>query len=224
EFSIVPIVLGTQAPKTVEKIASALKPYFTDENLFVISTDFSHYPSHKNAVKIDNSTADAVVSNSPREFLKTIGKLEAEGIENLATCVCGWTSVLTLMYMTEEDKNITYHKVKYMNSGDTPYGDSLRVVGYWSISVTNSETKKGKTGFSLDKKDKGELLRIARNTIETFIKEGKIINIDDKGFSNQLHTPTGAFVTLHSSDGKLRGCIGQFDAKIPLYKVISSID
>ncbi|MBE9510003.1 MAG: AmmeMemoRadiSam system protein B, partial [Bacteroidetes bacterium] len=223
EFSIVPIVLGTQAPKTAEKIANALKPYFTDENLFVISTDFSHYPSQENAVKIDNSTADAVISNSPRELLKTIGKLETEGIENLATCMCGWTSVLTLMYMTEADKNITYHKVKYMNSGDTPYGDSSRVVGYWSICVTSSATKKGETGFSLDKKDKVELLNIARKTIETFIKEGKIKNIEDEEFSNRLHTLTGAFVTLHSSDGKLRGCMGQFDAKKPLYKVISEM-
>lgn len=223
EFSIVPVILGTQAPKTVEKIANALKPYFTEENLFVISTDFSHYPSYENAVKVDNSTADAIVSNSPRELLKTIGKHEAEGIENLATCVCGWTSVLALMYMTEEDKSITYHKVKYMNSGDTSYGDSLRVVGYWSICVTSSETKKGETGFSLDKKDKVELLKIARNTIETYTKKGKIVNIDNKGFSSQLHTPAGAFVTLHSSDGKLRGCIGQFDAKIPLYKVISEM-
>ena len=223
EFSIVPIVLGTQAPKTAEKIANALKPYFTDENLFVISTDFSHYPSQKNAVKIDNSTADAVVSNSPRELLKTIGKHEAEGIENLATCMCGWTSVLTLMYMTEEDKNITYHKIKYMNSGDTQYGDSLRVVGYWSICVTNSSSRKGEIGFSLDKKDKVELLKIARNTIETYTKKGEIVNIDDKGLSSRLHTPVGAFVTLHSSDGKLRGCIGQFNAKIPLFKVISEM-
>ena len=223
EFSIVPVILGTQAPKTAEKIANALKPYFTDENLFVISTDFSHYPSQANAVRIDNRAADAVVSNSPRELLKTIGKLEAEGTENLATCMCGWTSVLTLMYMTEEDKNITYHKVKYMNSGDTPYGDSFRVVGYWSICVTSSETKKGETDFFLDKKDKVELLKIARNTIETYTRKGKIINIDDKGFSSRLHTPAGAFVTLHSSDGKLRGCIGQFDAKIPLYKVISEM-
>ena len=223
EFSIVPIVLGTQAPKTVKKIANALKPYFTDENLFVISTDFSHYPSQENAIKVDNSTADAVLSNSSGEFLKTIGKHEAEGIKDLATCVCGWTSVLTLLYMTEADKNITYHKVKYMNSGDTPYGDSLRVVGYWSICVTTSETKKGETGFSLDKQDKFELLRIARTTIETYIKDGIIENIDNEGFSNKLHTPVGAFVTLHSSDGKLRGCIGQFDAKIPLYKVISEM-
>ena len=223
EFSIVPVILGTQTPKTVEKIANALKPYFTDENLFVISTDFSHYPSKENAKKIDNKTADGIVSNSSKDFLKTISKLEAEGVENLATCVCGWTSVLALMYITEEDKNITYHKVKYMNSGDTAYGDSLRVVGYWSICVTNSETKKGETGFFLDKKDKVELLKIARNTIETYTKNGKIKNIDDKGFSSQLHTPAGAFVTLHSADGKLRGCIGQFDAKIPLYKVISEM-
>ncbi|MCH7657691.1 MAG: AmmeMemoRadiSam system protein B [Bacteroidetes bacterium] len=223
EFSIVPVVLGTQSPRVIEKIARALKPYFTSENLFVISTDFSHYPSHENAVRIDNSIADAVVSNSPAELLNTISKHEKEGIENLATTLCGWTSVLTLMYMTRGDKDISYHKVKYMNSGDTQYGDNSRVVGYWSISVTSKTKGKKETGFSLDKNDKMDLLHIARNTMEFYVNNGKIISIDDEKFSNHLHTPAGAFVSLHSSDGKLRGCIGQFDAKDPLYKVISEM-
>ena len=50
---IVPILLGTQDPSVCRKISEALKPYFTDENLFVISTDFSHYPAYDDAVKID---------------------------------------------------------------------------------------------------------------------------------------------------------------------------
>lgn len=223
DFSIVPIVIGSQDKKTPEKIADALKPYFTKDNAFVISTDFSHYPPEKDADITDNNTADAVVSNSPEKLLKTIKEQESKGIENLATCMCGWSSVLTLMHITSGNKNVSYHKVKYMNSGDSPYGDSDQVVGYWAISVTNSKPEDSKTGFYLDKEDKSNLLDVARNTIKAYIKKGKIIDINDKKFFSRLHTPAGAFVTLHTSDGKLRGCIGQFNAINPLYKVVSEM-
>ena len=51
---IVPIIIGTHNESTVKKIAEALKPWFTPENLFVISSDFSHYPSYTDANRTDN--------------------------------------------------------------------------------------------------------------------------------------------------------------------------
>lgn len=38
---IVPIIIGTERPAVLEEIARILKPYFTLENLFIISSDFS---------------------------------------------------------------------------------------------------------------------------------------------------------------------------------------
>ena len=54
---IVPIIIGTNNTSTIKKIAEALKPWFTDDNLFVISSDFSHYPSYKDANETDKLTA-----------------------------------------------------------------------------------------------------------------------------------------------------------------------
>src|SRR4030042_4125146 len=85
EFRIIPVVIATQNPKTCKEIADALKPYFTDENLFVISTDFSHYPSYENANKTDKLTADAILSTNPQELIRTLDANESKGIDNLAT-------------------------------------------------------------------------------------------------------------------------------------------
>ena len=57
---IVPIIIGTNNESTVKNIAEALRPWFTPENLFIISSDFSHYPAYKEANEADNSTAMSI--------------------------------------------------------------------------------------------------------------------------------------------------------------------
>ncbi len=69
DFQLVPILLGTQSPKTCQKIARALEPYLSEDNLFVISADFSHYPDYRDATEVDIKTAKAICSNSTGEFL-----------------------------------------------------------------------------------------------------------------------------------------------------------
>ena len=47
--AIVPIIISTNDYRKLKRIAEVLKPYLTEENLFVISSDFSHYPSYEDA-------------------------------------------------------------------------------------------------------------------------------------------------------------------------------
>ena len=235
EFKIVPIVLGTQDPESCKKIASALAPYFNTNNLFVISTDFSHYPPYEDACKVDNLTASAIISNNPDELLKTLKKNSQMNISNLATSLCGWTSVLTLMYITADIPGIKYFPIEYKNSGDALYyGDKTRVVGYYSIVVVKeesettmsateaSEDNRKKKDFELTAEDKKTLLEIARTTVEEYIENREIPPVNAKGFSENLLAMTGAFVTLHEK-GNLRGCIGRFEPDIPLYKVVQEM-
>jgi AmmeMemoRadiSam system protein B/AmmeMemoRadiSam system protein A len=234
-FKIVPIVIGTQYAETCKKIAAALEPYFTTDNLFVISTDFSHYPSYEDACKVDNLTASAIISNNPDELLKTLKKNSQMNIPNLATSICGWTSVLTLMYITQDMPGVKYYPVVYKNSGDARYyGDKSRVVGYYSIAVAKedtettissekaSENNPKKKDFELTAEDKKILLDIARNTVEEYVENREIPPVNTRGFSSNLLTNTGAFVTLHKK-GNLRGCIGRFEPDIPLYKVVQEM-
>ena len=232
DFKIVPIVIATQSRNTVKKIAEALKPYFTRENLFIISTDFSHYPDYEDAVEVDKATADAIITGIPEELLSTLRKNEQKGIPNLATSLCGWTSVLTLMYITEGNSGIKYEPVEYRNSGDAKnYGDKSRVVGYYSIAVVaknsnpvenKSADQTGKDELILSVEDKQKLLEISRNTLEQYIRTGKIPVVREDELSDKIKTCCGAFVSLHVN-GKLRGCIGNFSQDIPLYKVVQEM-
>jgi MEMO1 family protein len=222
-FKIVPIILGTQSPEICKKIARALKPYLGGNNLFIISSDFSHYPPYDDALVVDRRTCNAILTNKPDSLLKTLKENEDRNVTNLATSMCGWTSGLTLLYMTENDPDIKIAPVFYQNSGDTKYQDKKQIVGYWSIVLSKKENIiPGQSGFNFTKKDKKELLKIARTTIEQYIKSNKTPNLIATDFSDMLKTPCGAFVTL-KENGALKGCIGRFTAEEPLYKVIQEM-
>lgn len=47
--SIVPIIIATQKLSILQEIARVLQPYMNERNLFVISSDFSHYPAYLDA-------------------------------------------------------------------------------------------------------------------------------------------------------------------------------
>jgi AmmeMemoRadiSam system protein B/AmmeMemoRadiSam system protein A len=223
DFLIVPIILGTQSPETSKMIAEALKPYLNEKNLFVISSDFSHYPSYEDACVVDKATADAIITNSPAALLKVIQENESKGIDDLATSLCGWTSVLSLLYMTENRSDMAYKAIQYQNSGDSKmYGDKNRVVGYYSIVVEEVKSTVKGDGFSLNPEEKEQLLEIARQTMEEYVVKGKTPWIDRKTLSERLIQPFGAFVTL-KKDGLLRGCIGRFEASGPLYEVVQQL-
>jgi AmmeMemoRadiSam system protein B len=220
-FRLVPIVIGTQSPEVCKKIADALKPYLNSKNLFVISSDFSHYPSYEDAKKVDKITADAILTNSPDELLRVLGKNEEKNIPNLATSLCGWTSVMTLLNMTRYASDISTDIICYKNSGDSEYGEKSRVVGYNAIAFSLKQEKDA-SSFELRPEDKKELLAIARKTVNLYVKDRKVPEIDSGKLSKLLRRHAGAFVTLHKG-GDLRGCIGRFDATEPLYSVVQKM-
>lgn len=220
-FTIVPLIVGGESPKTCSQLASALKPFLTGENLFIISTDFSHYPGYSDANLSDSIMAGAVLSNSSKAFLKAKQTQESGGIPNLVTAMCGWSSVLTLLDMTENNPDYAFQKLFHKNSGDSQYGEKDRVVGYYSIALVKK--KEGDSpGFYLTDEDKTALLRIARNTIQQYISNRTVPWMDKNQLSPNLLVPAGAFVTL-SEYGSLRGCIGSFQATEPLYRIVQSM-
>ena len=203
DYQLVPIILGTNNADDCKIIARVLAPYFTPENLFVISTDFSHYPSYDDAMENDYETAAAITSNNPKKLLQVIEENKKKKISHLATSLCGWTSVLTLLYLTE-NKNLEYHKIDYQNSGDARlYGDKDRVVGYWALSVAE------KSDFSVSEIEKEELLRKAKYSIEHYLGTGNRANPKPPKTKGILNDEAGVFVSIYVND-ELRGCIGNF--------------
>jgi len=53
-------------------------------------------------------------------------------------------------------------------------------------------------------------IKLAKNTVETYIKTGKIITSPDNLPQEMYTRRAGVFVSIHKRDGSLRGCIGTF--------------
>jgi AmmeMemoRadiSam system protein B/AmmeMemoRadiSam system protein A len=217
---IVPLVMGTSSLASARELATALLPYFTPENLFIISSDFSHYPSYKDAVRIDKRTCDAILTKDPEMFYNTLRKIGGESVKNLVTPSCGWSSIMTMLYMADRREDLELSPVRYGNSGDANIGDKERVVGYWSIA--GHEIPPENRPFALNDKEKETLLDISRSTLETYIKTGTLATLPAEELTSTLKQPCGAFVSLYMG-GRLRGCIGNFAPDKPLYAVIQEM-
>lgn len=214
QFEIVPILIGTRDPATCQEMAQVLKPWFTPENLFIISTDFSHYPAYDDAVATDKETAEAILKNNPDSLLSTLERHKSKHIEGLTTSLCGWSAVLTMLYITTTCNNIAFENVLYENSGDTPLGDKSSVVGYHAIVAVEKQP----ADFSLSVADKKELLIRAKASITSFFEDTATDDLPDSQ-NPVLQKPAGAFVSLYKA-GKLAGCIGHIGEDEPLWRVV----
>jgi AmmeMemoRadiSam system protein B/AmmeMemoRadiSam system protein A len=216
-FKIVPVIIGTNEAKNCQKIAESLKPYFTDENLFVVSTDLSHYPDYSEAKKIDENTLKAITKNNVSALLEMLNVNDSKGIKNLATSLCGWTSVITLLYLTEK-QDMSIIKIDYQNSGDSKrYGDKERVVGYGALAVFNNEDS-----FYISSEEKKILLETARESIANYLETGKRKNLLTGKPKGILGKEAGAFVSIYINK-KLRGCIGGFAQGKPLLELVQQM-
>ena len=243
---IVPIVIATQNWQKLEQIAEALLPYFNEKNLFVISSDFSHYPSYKDAQQVDGATGEAIKTGSVYKFVEALEKNENLGIRNLDTSACGEAAIAVLLMMTEDSKGIQIHHIRYCNSGDSQYGGHDRVVGYHAFAFTREEkgarvptvpafeegkaspqpSPQGKGGgeqttaeFQLSDADKAALKEIARESIRlSFFGR----NYKPENLSPTLKQKCGAFVSLHKH-GRLRGCIGHFGEDHTLGEIVAQM-
>lgn len=250
--AIVPILIGTRNTTVLKAIASGLQPWFNDRNLFVISSDFSHYPSYEDAKRVDRLASDAIIKCDPDTFLRTINSIESGGTENLATAMCGWPAGLVLLYMAEKSQDLHSRNVEYTNSGDAKVGSKDEVVGYNAIVIEKKTEVASRSAsadsdavshdthaehgpsaaivdqvstddpFTLTAEEKQTLLGIAREAIMARLNGRKPASPDKSILTPRLREPLGAFVTL-TKDGDLRGCIGRFTSPDPLWEVVAAM-
>jgi AmmeMemoRadiSam system protein B/AmmeMemoRadiSam system protein A len=221
---VIPIIIGTNNTEKIKKIAEILKPWFIPGNLFIISSDFSHYPSYKTANEVDRNSADAIISGDPKKFLATLKMNSNAGDPGLVTSMCGWTSGLLLMYLAEGNNSLEYKRIDYCNSGDSKYGNKDEVVGYNAIVLIEKSsgtqvTKNLSDEVKFSENEKKQLISLARDNIKSLLYEKKRISVDKDKLPEVFRKPYGAFVTL-KIDGSLRGCIGRFISSDPLYEVV----
>ncbi len=221
---IVPIIIGTQRLGVLQDIAEVLEPYFNEENLFIISSDFSHYPSYEDARKSDLFLAETITSGGLEEFLHALTQIDRMGFIGQDTAACGANAIAVLLAIMDSQGRGRFagDHVMYKNSGDSTYGDRDRVVGYNSIVFKRLERPARNILpedhlFNFTDQEKEAMISTARASIYSSLRmdydgdDSPVGILKEKGY--------GVFVTLYLR-GRLRGCIGRFTSPSTLHSTI----
>lgn len=128
EFKLVPIVIGDQSKMFVNELADVLQNFVNDENLFVASSDLSHFYKREKAMLKDGRIVDHI---NNFEFGELQSDLETKKCE-----ACGGGAIVAVMKSLKEKK---YEHSKVLSQTDSGYitGDTSEVVGYLSAVIYN---------------------------------------------------------------------------------------
>jgi hypothetical protein len=218
QFKMVPIVMGDSRYDACRALGIALAKAVEGTNtLILISSDLSHYHTYDEAEQMDHQILQMI---QEWDYLSLSQNIE----RNLWNGPCGGGPIVAGMIAAERLGAYHAQLLKYANSGDVT-GDKSRVVGYGALAlVAEKETKKhGRKSaeFTLTPGEKQELLKIARTSVETAVRQKKLYKVPADE-PEALRTARGAFVTL-KEHGDLRGCIGYMSPVKPLVETVRDV-
>lgn len=212
-FKLVPIVMGDQSYESCRALGVGLAKLIKNpKTIIVASSDLSHFHNYAEAVKLDKKVLNAI---EEWDYFNMSRNLRSRIWE-----ACGGGPIVATMIASEKLGANKAKIIKYANSGDVEIGDKSSVVGYASVVFYEDATtgKKMDSGIKLNKAEQEYLLRIAKESVETVVRKGKVLNCNSGGFSS-LSIDRGAFVTLNK-EGHLRGCIGYTAPMQPLCQTV----
>jgi len=126
---IVPIIFGNQNFANAENLAEILKEEFaekTEETVFIVSSDLSHYYDDETARRMDLKLAHNIEE-------KKISNLEHD-LRSKVVEACGFGGILALLHLAKFLKYDKVENLHYSNSGDVN-NDYSQVVGYLSSVI-----------------------------------------------------------------------------------------
>lgn len=134
DFKIVPLMFGNPTIKNCRILAKAIKAASGGKKVFLLaSTDMSHYPDHKSAYTLDNTTLDLIRAVDIKNLFKHVVKHGTNSeFAGVRTAICAAGGVGTALIYSKSMGMNHVEVLKYANSGDVPRGDKGRVVGYSS--------------------------------------------------------------------------------------------
>ncbi len=227
---IVPAIFGRQGLANIEAVSAGLEKIARDNRILVVATsDLSHYKPYEAANALDAETVDMILRGDPLGM--------AGYASERRDAMCGPAPVLAVLSFAQS-QGAKPVLLKYANSGDTA-GTKDAVVGYVSIifvkddrpgedasarepknpvAAIAEEYREAAGEEYLTQSDKKALLELARKSVESIVRDKKLIAVDEPE-SRRLAENGAAFVTLHLN-GRLRGCIGRMEPAAPLYETV----
>ena len=215
QFQLVPVIMGDQSYDACRALGVALAKLVQGTNtLIMVSSDLSHYHTYDEAVGLDHKTLNAIAEYDYFDLARNLDLRVWEA--------CGGGPIVATMIAAERLGATQAKVLHYANTGDVT-GDHSRVVGYGAVALVKAAgaAKTDEAPFSLTSAEKDALLKIARQSVETSVREGKSYEGSTGGLE-ALARERGAFVTI-TKNGQLRGCIGYVAPVKPLYLTVRDV-
>lgn len=208
-FKIVPIIMGQVDFGLCQELANRLVSLIGNRKdvLVIASTDMYHGYDYDEAEAIDRFTLSVLEEMNPQKLYNKISEGTAQ--------FCGGNGVVVTMLTA---KGLGHNKLKVLKYANSAQITNRKVKGVWTVGYTSCviDREKGEEAM-LNKDQRKRLLGIARNSIDTYLKTGKKLELTEQ--DPVLNKKMGAFVTLHER-GELRGCIGNLVGSQPLYLTV----
>jgi AmmeMemoRadiSam system protein B/AmmeMemoRadiSam system protein A len=201
DFTIVPVLLGAATQASFAHLAERLTKVLreNDRALIVVSTDLSHYHDAGAAATKDRKVIDAVMRMSVEDLQDLLARSDGEA--------CGGNAVLLAMMVGRNLGATNGVLFRYADSGDAS-GDKARVVGYAAMGLYQTP---------LSEQQKRVLLALARRTIVDHVSGRTAPEPDQQ--DPRLLANGATFVTINRNH-QLRGCIGNIQPVMPLYRSV----
>lgn len=242
DVKIVPIIIGALNDNSeVQLMAQIVRRYIEPGDLVVVSSDFTHYGPRYQYEPFEDNMREGVRKLDSQAF-DCMHKIDLDAFlafrERTQDTICGFYPCSLLLALLPEGAHASL--LHYRTSQDSVVEDDKNSVSYLAIAFSSANEQKGwpaeNAGAKVDltDDDKNALLKIARRSLETFVRERREVS---KKEIQELITPVmqkqmGAFVTLykrgapksehtaHGDDKELRGCIGYIWPVKPLLQAV----
>ncbi len=214
EFQLVPLLVGRATHETHVQAARALLPLLDDTTLLVASSDFTHYgPNY--GYQPFTQDVPAKIKEWADRAAAPLERCDSDGfLEHLALTrdtICGRGPISLLL-----------RTVSMMGGADgvrAAYDTSGNVTGEWTNSVTYQSFVFYRRPGTLGQAERTFLLELARRTVTSYLEKGEAPGVEVNILPQAVQADGGCFVTLENH-GRLRGCIGNMQARGPLYQAV----
>ncbi|MFH1831249.1 MAG: AmmeMemoRadiSam system protein B [bacterium] len=246
-FKLIPLIVGYLNDFEYDQVVSLLSKFIDDKTLIVVSSDFMHHgvsydyamfdKEILNQVRfVDSLAFEAIAQQSGDAFGKVLTETK--------TTICGQDAIKILLGIIKkgllgkvEPRLSCYYTSAQMAKArqnediidvsklltDVQDIDARNSVSYLGIIFTAQNLAQLSKENQLTGFEKKEMLKLARTVVENMFKPEKERTPEHLLWpikSAGIQKAAGAFVTLNTRDGNLRGCIGQIASWNPLYQTI----
>ena len=214
DFKLVPLLVGRMSTSDYAEAARAIAPWVDQDTLIAVSTDFTHfganygYEPFKEDVparlrELGAKAAAPILACDFDGFAAHLAKTD--------DTICGRAPVQLLLRILSMQGGAKGVRTAFDTSGN--------MTDDWTNSVTYQSFVFTRRPGTLSDEARHELLRLARETATAYINGEKPPAVGADRLSADVRADGACFVTLQNH-GALRGCIGNMEARGPLYQAV----